>query len=138
MLTATVARAPYLINSAIKLGEMIMVTPISCPSLGEPSHSPNRPVQNLAGASLRPPPSWTFPCEDLEVGGLFSKVSVTVFNSERARSQLVKTPRASVQVCQRGRARGRLSALAGPPGLDSAQCYSIVFLFLLSPEPKQL
>jgi hypothetical protein len=62
------------------------------------------------------------------------QTSVTVLNSEMARSQLVKTPRASVQVCQ----RGRLSALAGLLGLDSAQCYSIVFLFLLSPEPKQL
>jgi hypothetical protein len=66
------------------------------------------------------------------------QTSVTVLNSKKARSQLVKTPRASVQVCQRGRARERLSALAGPPGLDSAQCYLIVFLFLLSTEPKQL
>jgi hypothetical protein len=33
------------------------------------------------------------------------QTSVTVLNSEKARSQLVKTPRASVQVCQRGRAR---------------------------------
>jgi hypothetical protein len=82
-----------------------MVTPISCPPLGEPSHSPNRPVQNLAGASLRPPPSWTSPCEDLEVGGLFSKVLVTVLNSERARSLFDKNMRASVQVRQRARAR---------------------------------
>jgi hypothetical protein len=37
-----------------------------------------------------------------------------------------------------GRARGRLSALAGPPGLVLAQYCSSVFLFLLSPEPKQL
>jgi hypothetical protein len=66
------------------------------------------------------------------------QTSVTVLNSEKARSQLVKTPRASAQVCQRGRACGRLSALAGPPGLVSAQCYSSVFLFLLYPEPKQL
>jgi hypothetical protein len=66
------------------------------------------------------------------------QTSVTVLNSEKDRSKLVKTPRASMQVCQRGRAHGRLSALARPPGLDSAQCYSIVFLFLLFPESKQL
>jgi hypothetical protein len=66
------------------------------------------------------------------------QTSVTVLNSEWARSLLDKNVGASVQVCQRGRARGRLSALAGQPGLDSAQCYSSVFLFLLSPEPKQL
>ena len=76
--------------------------------------------------------------EEIELQGHFSKSSVTMLNSVWARSQFVKTPRASAQVCQRGRARGRLSALAGPPGLDSAQCYSSVFLFLLSPEPKQL
>jgi hypothetical protein len=76
--------------------------------------------------------------EEIEHQGRFCKSSVTVYNSDWARSELVKTPRASAQVCQRGRARGRLSALAGPPGLDSAQCCSIVFLFLLSPEPKQL
>ena len=134
MLTATVARAPYLINSAIKLGEMIMVTPISCPSLGEPSHSPNRPVQNLAGASLRPPPSWTSPCEDLEVGGFFCKVSVTVLNSGRTYPQLVKTLRAFPQ----GRQRGRLSPLDWAAGLKSAQYYSLVFPFLFIPEPKQL
>jgi hypothetical protein len=66
------------------------------------------------------------------------QTSVIVLNSERARSLLDKNARASVQVCQRGRARGCLSALAGSPGLDSTQCYSSVFLFLLSPEPKQL
>jgi hypothetical protein len=65
-------------------------------------------------------------------------VSVTPQNSERARSLLNKDVRVSAQNSQGADARGRLSALAGPPGLDSAQCCSIVFLFLLSPEPKQL
>jgi hypothetical protein len=63
--------------------------------------------------------------EEIELQGRFCKSSVTMLNSDWARSQLVKTPRASAQVCQ----RGRLSALAGPPGLDSAQCCSIVFSF---------
>ena len=35
-------------------------------------------------------------------------------------------------------ARGRLSALAGPPGLDLAQVCSSLFLFLFTPELKQL
>jgi hypothetical protein len=124
-----------LTNSAIKLGEMVRLTPISCPPLGEPSRSPNRLVQDLAGAR---------PCvngvedvsgEEIELQGRFCKSSVTMLNSDWARSQLVKTPRASAQVCQRGRARGRLSALAG---LDSAQCCSIVFSFSFIPRAKTI
>jgi hypothetical protein len=49
--------------------------------------------------------------EEIEHQGRFCKSSVTVLNSDWARSQLVKTPGASAQVCQRGRARGRLSSL---------------------------
>jgi hypothetical protein len=49
----TMARAKYLTNCAIKLGEMVRVDPISCPPLGEPSRSPSRPVQNLTGAPPR-------------------------------------------------------------------------------------
>jgi hypothetical protein len=117
---------------------MVRLAPISCLPLGEPSRCPVRPVQVLAGARPR-----VNGVRDLKLridrrGRTFMQTSVTVLNSEKARSQLVKTPRASAQVCQRGRARGRLSALAGPPGLVSAQCYSSVFLFLLYPEPKQL
>jgi hypothetical protein len=123
-----------LINSAIKLGEMVRLAPISCLPLGEPSRCPVRPVQVLAGARPRVNGVGDFKLRIDRRGRTFMQTSVTVLNSKKARSQLVKTPRASAQVCQ----RGRFSALAGPPGLDSAQCYSIVFLFLLSPEPKQL
>jgi hypothetical protein len=124
-----------LINSQINLGERLRVDPIRCLLLGELSRCPVRRVQVLAGARPR---VGDFKLRIDRRGRTFMQTSVTVLNSERARSLLDKNARSSVQVCQRGRARGRLSALAGPPGLDSAQCYSIVFLFLLSPEPKQL
>jgi hypothetical protein len=108
---------------------MVRLAPISCLPLGEPSRCPVRPVQMLAGARPRVNGVGDFKLRIDRRRRTFMQMSVTVLNSEKARSQLVKTPRASVQVCQRGSARGRLSALAGPPGLDSAQCYSIVFLF---------
>jgi hypothetical protein len=61
-----------------------------------------------------------------------------MLNSGGTYPQLVKTPRSFPQDHQRGRARGRLSALAGPPGLDLAQVCSSLFLFLFTPELKQL
>jgi hypothetical protein len=63
---------------------------------------------------------------------------VTQKNSEQTCFDLVNKSGSSVQN-SRGRARvGVLLLVTGPPRLDSAQYCSIVFLFLLSPEPKQL
>jgi hypothetical protein len=42
--------------------------------------------------------------EEIEGGGPFCDLSATHQNSKKTHLQLVKTPRASVQVCQRGRA----------------------------------
>jgi hypothetical protein len=125
-------------NSQIKLGEMVGVVLISCPLLGEPGRCHNRPASMLAGAP---------PCvngvegasgKGIDVGGLFCIWSVTQKNSEQTCFDLVNKSGSSVQN-SRGRARvGVLLLVTGPPGLDSAQYCSIVFLFLLSPEPKQL
>ena len=132
------ASAPLVVLDEIGLGERLRVDPIRCLLLGELSCCPVRPVQVLAGAR---------PCvngvedvsgEEIEHQGHFCKSSVTMLNSVWARSQFVKTPRVPVQSRQGAAARGHLSALTGPPGLNSAQRCSSVFLFLLSPEPKQL
>ena len=76
--------------------------------------------------------------EEIETGGPFCEVSATPENSVYAHFRLARNPRPFLQNRQGAGARGHLSALAGPPGLDSAQYCSSVFLFLLSPEPKQL
>jgi hypothetical protein len=58
------------------------------------------------------------------------QTSVTVLNSEWARSLFDKSARASVQVRQGADARGRLSALAGPRGLKPAHhCFNLFFFF---------
>ena len=63
-------------------------------------------------------------------------MSVTPQNSERARSLLDKDAGAPVQSRQGAGARGRLSALTGPPGLNSAQRCSSVFSFSFIPRAK--
>jgi hypothetical protein len=75
----------------------------------------------LAGARSRGNGVGDFKLRIDRRGRTFVQTSVTVLNSERARSLFDKNARASVQVRQGADARGRLSALAGPPGLDSAQ-----------------
>jgi hypothetical protein len=127
-----------LVLVAIRLGEMVRLAPISCLPLGEPSRCPVRPVQVLAGARPRVNGVGDFKLRIDRRGRTFMQTSVTVLNSEWARSLLDKNARSSVQG-YRGRAHvGVLLLVVGRPGLVSAQCYSIVFLFLLSPEPKQL
>ena len=76
--------------------------------------------------------------EEKKVEGLVRKLSVTHKHSNRTQLPIAKTVRAFVQSRQRGRARAPFLPGTGPPGLNSAQRCSSVFLFLLSPEPKQL
>jgi hypothetical protein len=122
----------------IGLGERLRVDPIRCLLLGELSRCPVRPVQVLAGARPRVNGVGDFKLRIDRRGRTFMQTSVTVLNSEWARSLLDKNARSSVQG-YRGRARvGVLLLVVGRPGLVSAQCYSSAFLFLLSPEPKQL
>jgi hypothetical protein len=121
MFTVAVARTNLVTISEIVLGEMVGVDPISCPPLGSAGHGPVRPVCKLAGASPCSPPSWTSPCEKLELQGLFCKQSATQCNSDRTHLQLVKTPRTLLQGCQRGRGRAPFSCVCGPIGLELAQ-----------------
>ena len=75
--TVTVASTTLLIISEIKLGERFGMSPIPCPSLGNPSRSPIPPVQKLAGLRPRSTPSWTQHGEGLELGGVFCSMSET-------------------------------------------------------------
>ena len=89
----------------IGLGEKLRVDPIRCLLLGEPSRCPVRPVPVLAGARPRVNGVGDFKLKIDRRGRTIMQTSVTVLNSERARSLLDKNTRASVQVCQRGRGR---------------------------------
>jgi hypothetical protein len=56
----------------------------------------------------------------------------TVSNSTLDSFGLLKKIETSVQVCQHGRARGRISALAGPARAGFGPGLFIIFLFLAS------
>jgi hypothetical protein len=138
MFTVVVARTNLVTISEIVLGEMVGVDPISCPPLDSAGHGPVRPVCKLVGASPCSTPSGTFPCEELELQGLFCKSSATRCNSDRTQLWLAKTPRTFAQSLPRERGRAPFLYVAGPSGLKSAQYYSQVSPFLLIPEQKQL
>ena len=117
-----------MVISAIKLGEKLRIGPIWCMSLGSDGHRLNRQVQMLAGALPCGAPSWTWPCEEIEVEGVFCKPSATRRNSKRTYFQLTKNPGSSVQNGQRGRAREHVSVWVWA---DWAEISPI--LFTLSP-----
>jgi hypothetical protein len=73
----TMVSTTLLIISEIKLGERFGMSPIPCPSLGNPSRCPIPPVQELAGLRPRSTPSWTQHSEGLEPGGVFCSMSET-------------------------------------------------------------
>jgi hypothetical protein len=83
-------------------------------------------------------PSGTFSCEETEVGGPLCKVSATVLNSVRTFSDYSKLWGTSAHTCPAGADARAFLPLTGPLGPKPAQNYSLVFLFLLFPEPKQL
>jgi hypothetical protein len=85
-----VASANHRVLEEIGLGKRLRVDPIQCLLLGELSRCPVRPVLMLAGARPR-----VNGVRDLKLridrrGRTFMQTSVTVLNSEKARSQLVK------------------------------------------------
>jgi hypothetical protein len=128
----TVASATLLIISGIKLGERFGMSPILCPSLGNPSRCPIRPVQELAGLRPRSTPSWTQHSEGLEPGGVFCSMSATQCNSDRTQLWLAKNPRSFSQNRQSSAGARAIPRGTGSPGLKLTQHYSIFFFFFFS------
>jgi hypothetical protein len=128
--TVTVDRTNHLIECEIKLGKRLRMGPIWCSPLGGAGHSPNRPVQELAGLRPRSTPSGTCRCEEIKTVGAFCKPSATHKNSKRTCFLLTRTPRPFLQSCQRGRARGCNSAWTWAAWAETGPVLLNLFLFL--------
>jgi hypothetical protein len=76
--------------------------------------------------------------EEKKVEGPVRKLSVTHKHSNRTQLPIAKTVRAFVQSRQRGRARAPFLSDVGPPGLNPAQFYLILFLFLFQQSFKNM
>jgi hypothetical protein len=124
-----VNRARELTKCEIGLGESFGEGLIRCISLGSTGHSVNPPVQLRRSLSSALPSSWTFPCEEIEIEGLFCKQSATQSNSDRTHSHLVKILRALLQEFHSVRA-GAFPLWVGPTGLELAKsCSAFSFFF---------
>jgi hypothetical protein len=133
----SVARGLWAAIGEIDLGEVIGNGSIPCPLLGSTGLGLLRPVYMLAGARLRSAPSGTSSREGIELQGPLCKSSVTHKNSNRTQLQLVKTPRALLQGCHRGRGRAHVSAVIGPSWTKSGPVLFTDFPFLFLPEPNK-
>ena len=135
--SVTATRANRVTISEIKSGEVIGNGSIPCPLLGSTGLGLLRPVYVLTGARLRSAPSGTSSREGIELQGPLCKSSVTHKNSNRTQLQLVKTPRALLQDCHRGRGRVHVSAVTGPSWIRLGPILLQVFLFLFLLEPNK-